>query len=256
MTVDLLMLGVFSFLGGLIDAAVGGGGLILIPALLHALPQHAVATVLGTNKLAVLLGTGSSALTFLKRVKIQWRLIIPCLLSAFACAYIGAYSVASIPTHIMKYLVFVLLVAMAVYTFMRKELGQVQQEKTLGTFQILQGYFLGGMIGFYDGAFGPGSGSFFIFMFVRLFGFDFLNAAASSKLLNIGTFIAALSFFVPSGHMLWQLGFYIAACNVMGAIVGTFVALKYGSGLIRKLFLVLLVFLIGRMGMSILTAAA
>lgn len=111
--------------------------------------------------------------------------------------------------------------------------------------------FFGGLIGFYDGVFGPGSGSLLLFVFVKFFGFDFLNASASAKLVNLGTFSAALIFFVPSGNILWTIGGVVAACNIAGSLTGVFLALRYGSGFIRIFFLVLLVFLIGRMGITI-----
>lgn len=113
------------------------------------------------------------------------------------------------------------------------------------------GIFFGGLIGFYDGVFGPGSGSLLLFTFVKYFGFDFLNASASAKLVNLGTFSAALLFFIPSGHVLWTIGGVVSICNIAGSLTGAFLALRYGSGFIRIFFLLLLLFLIGRMGVSI-----
>ncbi len=247
----LIVLGFFAFCGGLIDAAVGGGGLVQLPALIHALPQYSLATVFGTNKLAVLAGTLSSISTYIKRIKIVWILILPTMVSAFIFAFLGAMSVSFIPKELMKYIVFFLLILMAIYTFIKKDLGKVHTYIQCGKREILLGIFFGALIGFYDGVFGPGSGSFLLFLFVRCFGFDFLNASASSKLVNLGTFSAALLFFIPSGHVLWSIGAIVAICNMAGSIFGAFLALRYGSGFIRVFFLILLVFLIGRMGISI-----
>ena len=246
-----IILGFFAFCGGLIDAAVGGGGLVQLPALIHALPQYSLATVFGTNKLAVLAGTLSSISTYIKRIKIVWILILPTMVSAFIFAFLGAMSVSFIPKELMKYIVFFLLILMAIYTFIKKDLGKVHTYIQCGKREILLGIFFGALIGFYDGVFGPGSGSFLLFLFVRCFGFDFLNASASSKLVNLGTFSAALLFFIPSGHVLWSIGAIVAICNMAGSIFGAFLALRYGSGFIRVFFLILLVFLIGRMGISI-----
>lgn len=253
MTYDtaLLMLGFFTFCGGLIDAAVGGGGLVQIPALLHALPQHSITTVLGTNKLAVWAGTVSSIFRYVNKIKFVWKLLIPTMLSAFIFAFIGAMTVAQIPKQFMTYLVFFLLILMAIYTFLKKDLGAHSTYAKCGHKEIVLGIFFGGLIGFYDGVFGPGSGSFLLFLFVKVFGFDFLNASASAKIVNIGTFSSALLFFIPTGHVLWEIGLMIAVCNVMGALVGVFLALRYGSQFIRIFFLFLLVFLIIRMGLSI-----
>ncbi|ETX09721.1 membrane protein [Marinomonas ushuaiensis DSM 15871] len=247
----LIPLGLFAFCGGLIDAAVGGGGLVQLPALLHALPQYSLATVFGTNKLAVLAGTTSSAFTYMKRVKILWKLIIPTVFSAFVFAFIGGLSVSFMPKALMSYIVFFLLVLMAVYTFIKKDLGKGDSKKDCGKREIVLGVFFGGLIGFYDGVFGPGSGSFLIFLFVRCFGFNFINASASAKLVNLGTFTGSLAFFIPSGNVLWLVGGVMALCNMAGSVTGAFLALRYGSGFIRVFFLVLLVFLIGRMGFSL-----
>ena len=249
--ITLIILGFFAFCGGLIDAAVGGGGLVQLPALIHALPQYSLATVFGTNKLAVLAGTLSSISTYIKRIKIVWILILPTMVSAFIFAFLGAMSVSFIPKELMKYIVFFLLILMAIYTFIKKDLGKVHTYIQCGKREILLGIFFGALIGFYDGVFGPGSGSFLLFLFVRCFGFDFLNASASAKLVNLGTFSAALLFFIPSGHVLWSIGAIVAICNMAGSIFGAFLALRYGSGFIRVFFLILLVFLIGRMGISI-----
>ncbi|WP_434559744.1 TSUP family transporter [Pseudomonas sp. Z5-35] len=247
----MVALGFFAFCGGMIDAAVGGGGLVQVPALLHALPQHSLSTVFGTNKLAVLAGNLSSIFSYVKRIKIVWKLMLPTMLSAFVFSFVGAFSVSLVPKTIMEYFVFFVLVVMAVYTFAKKDLGLVHSDAQCGSREVLLGVFFGALIGFYDGVFGPGSGSFLLFVFVKYFGYDFLNASASAKLVNLGTFSAALLFFIPSGHVLWVIGGLVAVCNMVGALAGTFLALRYGSGLIRILFLFLLVFLIGRMGLSI-----
>ncbi|MDO7897440.1 sulfite exporter TauE/SafE family protein [Pseudomonas citrulli] len=249
----ILALGVLAFCGGLIDAAVGGGGLVQVPALLHALPGHSLATVFGTNKLAALAGNVSSIFNYLKRVKIIWRLMLPTMTSAFVFAFLGALSVSLVPKAFMEYVVFFVLIAMAVYTFAKKDLGRVHSNIQCGRKEIWLGIFLGGAMGFYDGVFGPGSGSLLLFIFVKYFGFDFLNASASAKLVNLGTFSAALLFFIPSGHVLWTIGGVVAICNMAGAVTGTFLAMRYGSGFIRIFFLLLLLFLIGRMGLAIVS---
>jgi uncharacterized membrane protein YfcA len=247
----LIALGLFAFCGGLIDAAVGGGGLVQVPALLHALPQQSLATVFGTNKLAVLAGNASSIFSYLRRITIAWKLMLPTMCSAFVFAFLGAVAVSIVPKKLMEFVVFFILIVMAVYTFKEKKLGLVASNKLCGPKEIGWGIFFGGLIGFYDGVFGPGSGSLLLFIFVKFFGFDFLNASASAKLVNLGTFSAALMFFVPSGNVLWAVGGLVALCNMAGSLAGVFLALRYGSGFIRVFFLVLLIFLIGRMGVTI-----
>lgn len=244
-------LGFFAFCGGLVDATVGGGGLVQVPALLHSLPQHSLATVFGTNKLAVLGGNISSIFSYVRRIRIVWRLMLPMAVSAFSFSFLGAMSVSHVSRQYMEYVVFAVLLSMAFYTFAKKDLGQVHSSKEIGYKSVALGILFGAVVGFYDGIFGPGSGSLLLFIFVRFFGFDFLNASASSKLVNLGTFTAALVYFVPTGHVLWAIGGFVGICNVAGSLTGVFLALRFGSGFIRIFFLILLMFLLGRMALSI-----
>lgn len=248
----LITLGMVSFIGGLIDATVGGGGLVQLPALLHSLPQHSLPAVFGTNKLAVLAGTTFSFFSYKRKVKTVWRLILPTMITAFLCSCAGAMSVTFIPKDLMEYIVFFLLIAVAIHTFLKKNLGAHHTFIECNKTTVLSGMALGGLIGFYDGMFGPGSGSFLLFLFVRYFGFDFVNASASAKLVNLGTFSGALVFFIPSGNVLWAIGGVVAGFNIAGSLVGTHLALRYGSGFIRVFFLILLIFLISRMGIALL----
>ncbi|MDV2470158.1 TSUP family transporter [Acinetobacter chinensis] len=247
----LFSLGFFAFCGGLIDAAVGGGGLIQLPALLHAFPSASLATVFGTNKMVAFAGTFSSVFGYVRKIKIVWVLMLPTMISAFICAFCGAMLVDYIPKDQMRYIIFFLLIFIAIYTFKKKNFGRVHTVLQCGKKEIALGVLLGGLIGFYDGIFGPGTGSFLIFLFIKVFAFDFLNASASAKLVNLGTMCAALLYFVPAGHIILQAGLILAVCNMLGGLTGAALALRYGSGFIRIFFLILLVFLIGRMGMSI-----
>lgn len=246
----LLSLAFFAFCAGLIDAAVGGGGLIQIPALFNAFPQLPAATLFGTNKIASICGTFSALLSYLKRVKLVWALVVPAMLAAFIFSFCGAAVVAYIPKHIMQPMVFILLIMMAVYTFMKKDFGALHLPSAVGNKEKLMAVACGAAIGFYDGVFGPGTGSFLIFLFIRFFAFDFLHASAAAKLVNFSTNAAALLYFAPTGHVLWKIAGVMAVCNVLGAISGSIIALRYGSAFIRVLFLLLLVLLIGKMGFN------
>ena len=245
----------FAFCAGTIDAAVGGGGLIQIPALMGALPQTAPATLFGTNKLASICGTGSAALSFVRRVKLQWLLLAVIAVFAFISAFVGAACVSMVPTHILRPIVLVMLVVIAIYTFMKKQFGQLHVDQRI-TPKLLILAAIGSLaIGFYDGIFGPGTGSFFIFFFIRFLQVDFLHASALSKIGNFMTNLAALSFFVPKGHVMFQLGLLMASANIVGSLLGVRLALKYGSGFIRILFLILVSILICRLAYQILIAA-
>lgn len=226
------------FVAGLIDAVVGGGGLIQIPALFSMLANTAPATIFGTNKLASIFGTSAAAVNYGRRVRVAWSAAVPAAGAAFLFAFLGAYTVTHIPTEaIRKTLPFILL-AVAIYTYWKKDFGSIHAPLHTGSKEKLIAVLIGGGIGFYDGFFGPGTGSFLIFLFVRFFGFDFLAASAISKVINVATNLAALLWFGYSGHILWQLAILMAICNVAGSLVGTRLAIKHGSGFVRKLFLV------------------
>lgn len=249
----ILTLVFFAFCAGTIDAAVGGGGLIQIPALMGALPQTAPATLFGTNKLASIFGTGSAAFSFVRRVKLQWSLLGVIALFAFISSFIGAACVSLIPTHILRPIVLVMLIVIAIYTFAKKQFGQVHVDQQI-TPKLLVLAAMGSLaIGFYDGIFGPGTGSFFIFFFIRFLQVDFLHASALAKIGNLMTNLAALSFFIPTGHVLFALGLMMAVANIAGSLLGVRLALKYGSGFIRILFLILVSILICRLGYQILS---
>ncbi|WP_168384180.1 sulfite exporter TauE/SafE family protein [Acinetobacter indicus] len=243
----IISLIVFAFMAGAIDAAVGGGGLIQIPALMSSLPQVAPATVFGTNKLASIFGTASAAFSYLKQVRLPWKLLGVIALCSFISSFLGAASVTLIPVAFLKPFVLIMLIVIAIYTFTKKQFGRVHIQQKLNAKMLILAALGSLLIGFYDGIFGPGTGSFFIFFFIRYLSVDFLHASALSKIGNFTTNLAALSFFVPTGHVLFQLGACMAVANILGSLLGVRLALKYGSGFIRIVFLILVSVLIIRM---------
>lgn len=249
---EWLFLCSMAFCAGMIDSAVGGGGLIQLPALFNALPQAHPAPLLGTNKLASVFGTASATRSFMRRVQLPWALVLPATVAAFFLSFAGATAASHIPKEVMKPVVLVLLIAMAVYTLMKKDLGKLHKPAVIGTRERLTAVLVGGSIGFYDGVFGPGTGSFLIFLFVRCFAFDFLHASASAKVVNLATNLAALSFFVPSGNVMYLVALPMAACNVAGSLVGARIAIHGGAGLVRVLFLILVTALIGKFAYDLL----
>lgn len=224
-------------MAGLIDAVVGGGGLIQIPALFGLFPQAPPATVFGTNKLASIFGTASAAVRYARRIDVPWRVALPAALSAFVLSYFGAMTVALLPTELLRPMVLVLLVAITAYTYAKKNLGAVDLHRNFGGFDLLWSLLIGGAIGFYDGFFGPGTGSFLVFLFVRVFGLDFLRASVSAKIVNAATNLAALMFFGANAHVMVTTGLSMAVFNVMGAVLGSHLALRHGTGFVRRVFL-------------------
>ncbi|THF64487.1 sulfite exporter TauE/SafE family protein [Pseudothauera nasutitermitis] len=239
MDIDLLfvVLGIAAFFAGFVDAIVGGGGLIQIPALFAAYPNTTPATLFATNKAASIVGTSSAAIQYARRVRIPWHAALPGAVAALIGAWFGAKAVAYLPPDVLRPLILLLLIAVAVYTFMRKDLGQQSNESAPGMKVSGIAAGIGLVVGFYDGFFGPGTGSFLIFLFIRMLGMDFLRASVTAKILNVATNLAALAFFSLNVEVLWKLAALMALCNLAGAVTGSRMALRHGTAFVRKMFL-------------------
>ena len=241
---DFALLAVAAFVAGLVDAVVGGGGLIQIPAIFAVFPKEVPATLLGTNKLASMCGTTVAAVKYARRVQVAWSAAAPAAVAAFVMAFAGAWTVTRVPADFVRSLLPLILLAVAVYTFKKKDFGSTHAPLHSGMTERLLAMGVGAFIGFYDGFFGPGTGSFLLFLFVRFFGFDFLGASAAAKVVNVACNVSALIWFGYSGHLIWKLAALMAVCQVAGSLIGTRLALKHGSGFVRKLFLVVVSLLI------------
>lgn len=237
-----------SALAGFVDAIVGGGGLILVPAMFAAFPHAAPATLFGTNKSAAVWGTAMSTWQYSRRISITWPMIIPGIVAAGVGAFSGAWAVTLVnPDFLRKLLPFILL-GVLLYTLAKKELGREHTPMhSLRTTQWLTAG-IGLVIGFYDGFFGPGTGSFFVFLLVRLLGYDFLNASINAKLMNVTTNLAAIVLFALKGHVWWHLALPMAAANILGATLGTHMALRHGTGFVRGIFICVVSLLILKTG--------
>lgn len=242
-----LVLGGAAFLAGLIDAAVGGGGLIQVPALLLAFPQAPLADLFGTNKVASVVGTAAAARQYLRRIALPGALLATVATAAGLGSWFGASAVTHFPREWARPMVLVLLSLVAVYTFAKKDFGLHSRTAAWERADLSRATGIGLVIGFYDGFFGPGTGSFFIFAFVRLLRLDFLHASALAKVGNVATNVAAIAYFWGHAHIAWALGGWLALCNVLGSRVGSGLALRHGSGFVRKLFLVVVTVLIVRL---------
>ncbi|RSZ59164.1 TSUP family transporter [Massilia atriviolacea] len=242
--IDFALLGCAAFLAGLVDAVVGGGGLIQVPVLFSVFSREIPATLLGTSKFAGIFGTGAAAVNYARKVRVAWSAAAPAAVSALLLSFAGAYTVTRVPADFVRTLLPFVLVAVAVYTFRKKDFGSVHAPVHSGATERWVALGIGAAIGFYDGFFGPGTGSFLLFLYVRFFGFDFLSASAAAKVVNVACNLSALMWFGYSGHILWQLGLMMALCQVAGSLVGTRLAIKHGSAFVRKLFLVVVSLLI------------
>ena len=248
----LLPLCGFAFLAGFMDSMVGGGGLIQLPALLILLPGAAVPTGLGTNKLVAMAGTSVAARQYARHVKLDWPMLGPAAGAAFVCSGLGARAVSLVHTNLLRPAILVLLVVVAVYVFWQKDFGAIHAPRLSPSIRRWAGVGIGGVIGFYDGFFGPGTGSFLIFTFIGVFGLNFLTASASSKVVNAATNLAAVLLFGLTGHLLYGLALPMAACNIGGSVLGTRLAVAKGSRFVRALFLVVLSGIIVRFAWDIL----
>ncbi|SFB87125.1 hypothetical protein SAMN05216344_104240 [Polaromonas sp. OV174] len=245
---ELLIVSLASLLAGFVDAIVGGGGLILVPALFAVFPSSPPATLLGLNKGAAIWGTGVATLQYARRVEMRWAALLPAAFAGFFGSLAGAWLVTIMaPGFLRKALPFVLL-AVLLYTLVKKDLGSQHAPRYSGRAETLAACCIGLLLGFYDGFFGPGTGSFFVFLFVRWLGYDFLNASASAKLLNTATNLAALGLFAWKGHIWWHFALTMAVANVLGSLLGTRLALKHGTGFVRLVFIAVVSVLILKTG--------
>ncbi len=240
----LLALCAAALLAGLVDAIVGGGGLVQLSALLVVLPGGEAIFSLATNKLASVVGTASAAVTFARRVPLDRGHVPPMAAAAFAGALGGALLASLLPSRVLAVVVLVALVAVGLYTWRRPQLGAVHAPRFARRRQGLVMAAGGTAIGFYDGLAGPGTGSFLVFLLVGLVGFAFLEASATAKVVNTATNLGALVFFLPAGVVLLGLGAVLALANLAGAVVGARVAVARGSGFVRRVFLVVVAVLV------------
>ncbi|NBX54798.1 MAG: sulfite exporter TauE/SafE family protein [Betaproteobacteria bacterium] len=245
---DVLLVSLASALAGFIDAMVGGGGLVLVPALFATYPLAHPATLLGNNKSASVWGTTWSCWQYSRRIELHWTSLWPGAVAAWVGAWLGAYAVTQLdPAFLRRALPVVLLLILA-YTLARKDMGRSQMPRWAGRAEALAFAWLGLGLGFYDGFFGPGTGSFWVFALVRVLGYDFLTASAHAKVLNTASNLAALVLLSLKGHVWWHMAFYLAAANVLGSWLGTRMALRHGAGFVRWVFVLVVSALIVKTG--------
>ncbi|RMX04133.1 sulfite exporter TauE/SafE family protein [Corticibacter populi] len=243
---EWIIVSLASLFAGFVDAIVGGGGLILVPALFAVYPNAAPATLFGTNKTGSIWGTSFSAWKYARRVRFKWIVILPAVAAAFGGSMLGSWAVTVASADILRKALPFVLLGVLVYTLAKKDLGQHHRPLGDTRRELALACAIGLLIGFYDGFFGPGTGSFFVFAFVRLLGYDFLNASANAKLLNIATNLASILLLGFKGYIWWHLTIALALANIAGSLLGTHMALKYGSGFVRWIFVAVVSVLIAR----------
>ena len=248
----LLLLGLAALTAGFVDAVVGGGGLVQLPALLLGLPSAQPVEILATNKLASICGTSVSSATYYRRIGPDPRTFLPLMALAFAGAGLGALVASTIPREAFEPIVLVALVVVGAYVVLRPSIGAATALRYAGHRHTAAAMGVGFAIGFYDGALGPGTGSFFVFALVGLLGYSFLEGSAKARMANWATNLGALCVFFPQGAVLWKVGLLMGVCNLAGGYVGARVAVSKGSSCVRGFFIVVVSAFIVRIGGDVL----
>jgi uncharacterized protein len=246
------LLTVAGFAAGWVDAVVGGGGLVQLPALLLGFPGASPAQILATNKIAGIAGTATSSVTYWRRVRPDLRTAVPMAVVAYFGAIGGALIGLHIPKSAFNPIILVMLVVVGAYTVARPSMGAQTALRFDGHRHTLVAMVTGFLIGVYDGALGPGTGSFLVFALVGLMGYAFLEASAKAKIANFATNLGALTVFAPGGHVMWGIGLVMAAANLLGGYAGARTAVARGSRFVRVVFVFVLVAFIIRIGGSVL----
>ena len=243
----LVLLGLVAVAAGFVDAVVGGGGLIQLPALLLGLPNAAPTQILATNKLGSICGTTASSATYYRRIKPDARTFLPMMVLAFAGSFCGALVASQIPRKAFEPIVLLVLIVVGAFVLRKPNLGEATALRYAGSRHLAAALAVGFTIGFYDGALGPGTGSFLVFALVGLLGYSFLEASAKARLANWATNLGALALFVP-----WKVGLVMGACNLVGGYVGARVAVSRGARFVRVFFILVVSAFIIRLGGNVL----
>ncbi|WP_141014275.1 TSUP family transporter [Nocardioides sambongensis] len=248
----VLLLALAALAAGFVDAVVGGGGLIQLPALLLGLPSASPVQVLATNKLASMCGTATSSVTYYRRIRPDPATFLPLMALALVGSFVGALGASHLPKEAFEPIVLVVLIVVGAYVLLRPDLGEETALRFSGHRHRFAAMAVGFVIGVYDGLLGPGTGSFFVFALVGLLGYDFLQASAKAKLANFATNLGALLLFIPTGAVLWDVGLMMGACNLIGGYLGARTAVARGSGFVRAFFIVVVSGFIIRIGGGLL----
>ncbi|MFW0786561.1 TSUP family transporter [Gordonia sp. CPCC 206044] len=250
---DIAVLIAAAAAAGWVDAVVGGGGLVMIPALMIVFPSMAPATALGTNKLAAVCGTASAAFAFVRRLRLDVRRLAPVFVCAVVFSGLGAYTASRLPAEIFTPIVLCLLVGVGLFVALNPGFGS-GAAVSRPRWSVLLGLGLAGVvIAFYDGVMGPGTGTFLIISLTALVGTGFLESSAMAKVINTGTNLGALAVFAWQGNILWLLGLGLAVANVAGAQLGAHMAIGRGSRFVRWVLLAVVVVMVGKLGYDMVT---
>lgn len=253
-TLNLALLCLAAFTAGFVDSIAGGGGLIQLPALMLILPQYPLAMLFGTNKLASVFGTGTAVVKYSRKMSLPWKVMLPTAGAALVGSGIGAKVASVVPNETMRPIVIALLVLASGYLLWKRDLGNAEKPEPEFSKQLWIGLAAGLLLGFYDGVFGPGTGSFLIFVFVSFLGMGFLKASASAKIINFATNFAAVIVFFTSGNILFLYGLPMAVFNMTGSYAGSHMAMLRGNKFVNNFFLFSVGLVIVKLGWDMISA--
>jgi len=239
----IIQLSLLVFLGGFVDSIAGGGGLISLPAyILTGMPIH---MALGSNKFSSFFGTAISTFNFLRGKKVYVRAIPISVAFALAGSASGAYVALLVDDEILRRILIVVVPIVAVFVLIKKDFGKEDRSHTLKTHVILLGSGAAALfIGFYDGFFGPGTGTFLILIFSVFLRFDLVTANGNAKIINLSSNMGSLITFILNGQVVWQLAVIAAAFGIAGNFLGSSLAIKIGSKIIKVVLIVVLAILL------------
>lgn len=239
-----LLTALAGFAAGFLDSIVGGGGLILTPAMLNLHPGLNILQAIGTQRTSSIAGTTVAAWNYFRRISISWKIVLPACVAALLASAIGVQFAKAMDKEILKWIVLSMCVLLAIYTVFKKDLGNLHIPRYEGKHESIAAACVGVACGFYNGLIGPGTGTLMVFAFVSVMGMDFLRSSAISKASNVAADLSSWTVLLFSGFVIWALAIPLIIGNMMGSYLGSHIAIKKGQGFIRAFFLIVVCLLI------------
>jgi uncharacterized membrane protein YfcA len=248
-----LLTALAGFAAGLIDSIVGGGGLVLTPAMLNLHPQLHILQAIGTQRTSSIMGTSVAAWNYLRRIRVERRILVPACIAALSASAVGVQLAKRIDGEVLKWTVLAICVVLAIYTVFRKDLGLREDRRFHPKHETMAAVAIGTATGFYNGLIGPGTGTIMVFAFVSFLGLDFLKSSAVSKTTNVAADLSSWTVLAFGGFVLWTLAIPLIIGNMIGSYIGSHLAIKRGQGFVRAVFLVIVLSLIARQAWQLAT---
>lgn len=249
-----LLTALAGFAAGLIDSIVGGGGLVLTPAMLNLHPGLNILQAIGTQRTSSIMGTSVAAWNYLRKIHVERRILLPACAAAMAASAIGVQFAKRLDPDVLKWTVLTICVILALYTAFRKDLGLKEDRRFHPKHESMAALSIGTATGFYNGLIGPGTGTIMVFAFVSFLGLDFLKSSAVSKAANVSADISSWTVLLLSGFVLWALALPLVIGNMLGSYLGSHLAIRKGQAFVRAVFLVIVLALIARQAWQLASA--